>query len=166
MKGAISRAHELVTSNPNAIIRSNSRTRPIPMSPPHHSGGNLERYRGKVDIVVSGVGTGGTINRRRPSAEVKKARCEDDRTGTGGQPGTVGRRAGTAQKSKASARARASHSRSQSDRRDHHYSNETALETARARGARGRHSGWHLLGRAIAGCAGSGRATAKMRAKP
>src|SRR5476651_773145 len=62
MKGAIARAHELVALNPNAVIPQQFEN---PANPEIHRKTTAEEIwndtAGKVDILISGVGTGGTI---------------------------------------------------------------------------------------------------------
>jgi len=62
MKGAIARAHELVATHPGAVIPQQFEN---PANPEIHRQTTAEEIwndtNGKVDIVISGVGTGGTI---------------------------------------------------------------------------------------------------------
>src|SRR5476651_2600909 len=62
MKGAIARAHELVADHPGAVIPQQFEN---PANPEIHRTTTAEEIwndtEGKVDIVISGVGTGGTI---------------------------------------------------------------------------------------------------------
>src|SRR3954470_5060849 len=62
MKGAIARAHELVAEHPGAVIPQQFEN---PANPEVHRRTTAEEIwndtNGKVDIVISGVGTGGTI---------------------------------------------------------------------------------------------------------
>ena len=62
MKGAIARAHELVAQHPGAVIPQQFEN---PANPEIHRTTTAEEIwndtDGKVDIVISGIGTGGTI---------------------------------------------------------------------------------------------------------
>src|ERR1700759_3541243 len=72
MKGAIARAHELVSTIPDAVIPQQFET---PANPDIHRRTTAEEIwndtDGKVDILISAVGTGGTIT---GCVEVIKAR--------------------------------------------------------------------------------------------
>ena len=95
MKGAIARP----TNSPHhsgrdhsAAIRKPGQPRD---SPQDHRRGNLERHRGHVDILISGIGTGGTITgvgqvikKREPSFYVVAVEPEEPPPVlSGGQPG-------------------------------------------------------------------------------
>ena len=95
MKGAIARAHELVASHPGAVIPQQFEN---PANPEIHRQTTAEEIwndtNGKVDIVISGVGTGGTITGvgqvlkpRKPSLRVIAVEPEDSPVLSGGQPG-------------------------------------------------------------------------------
>jgi cysteine synthase len=95
MKGAIARAHELVADNPGAVIPQQFEN---PANPEIHRGTTAEEIwndtDGKVDIVISGVGTGGTITgvgqvlkARKPSVQMIALEPEDSPVLSGGQPG-------------------------------------------------------------------------------
>ncbi len=95
MKGAIARAHELVASIPNAVVPQQFDN---PANPEIHRSTTAEEIwndtAGKVDIVVSGVGTGGTITgvgqvlkARKPSVKMIALEPEDSPVLSGGQPG-------------------------------------------------------------------------------
>jgi len=62
MKGAIAKAQEIVASNPDAILPQQFEN---PANPDVHRRTTAEEIwndtEGKVDVVISGVGTGGTI---------------------------------------------------------------------------------------------------------
>jgi cysteine synthase A len=95
MKGAILRAQELVASLPNAVIPQQFDN---PANPDIHRSTTAEEIwndtDGKVDIVISGVGTGGTITgvgqvlkAKKPSVKMIALEPEDSPVLSGGQPG-------------------------------------------------------------------------------
>lgn len=95
MKGAIARAHELVAEYPGAVIPQQFEN---PANPEIHRMTTAEEIwndtEGKVDIVISGVGTGGTITgigqvlkQRKPSVRMVALEPEDSPVLSGGAPG-------------------------------------------------------------------------------
>lgn len=95
MKGAIARAHELVADNPGAVIPQQFEN---PANPEIHRKTTAEEIwndtEGKVDIVISGVGTGGTITgvgqvlkARKSSVKMIALEPEDSPVLSGGAPG-------------------------------------------------------------------------------
>ena len=95
MKGAIARAHELVALLPGAVIPQQFEN---PANPDVHRRTTAEEIwndtEGKVDIVISGVGTGGTITgvgqvlkARKPSVKMIALEPEDSPVLSGGQAG-------------------------------------------------------------------------------
>jgi cysteine synthase A len=95
MKGAIARAHELVADHPGAVIPQQFEN---PANPEIHRQTTAEEIwndtKGKVDIVISGVGTGGTITgvgqvlkQRKPSVKMIALEPEDSPVLSGGPPG-------------------------------------------------------------------------------
>jgi cysteine synthase A len=95
MSGAIARAEELVKEIPNSIIPQQFKN---PANPEIHRRTTAEEIwkdcEGKVDAVVSGVGTGGTITgvgevlkKRNPNLKMIAVEPEDSPVLSGGQPG-------------------------------------------------------------------------------
>jgi len=95
MKGAIARAEELVKEFPDALIPQQFQN---PANPAIHRVTTAEEIwadtAGKVDVVVSGVGTGGTITgigevlkARKPSLRIVAVEPEDSPVLSGGAAG-------------------------------------------------------------------------------
>jgi len=95
MKGAIRRAEELLAKLPNAFIPQQFKN---PANPEIHRKTTAEEIwrdtDGKVDILISGVGTGGTltgvaevIKARKPSFKAIAVEPEDSPVLSGGLPG-------------------------------------------------------------------------------
>lgn len=95
MKGAISKARELANNNPNAYMPNQFAN---PANPEIHRRTTAEEIwndtGGQVDILVSGVGTGGTITgvsevikSRKPSFQAVAVEPVDSPVLSGGQPG-------------------------------------------------------------------------------
>ena len=95
MKGAIRKAEELATTTPNAFIPQQFKN---PANPEIHRNTTAEEIwrdtDGKVDILISGVGTGGTltgvgevIKPRKPDFKVIAVEPEDSPVLSGGLPG-------------------------------------------------------------------------------
>jgi len=95
MKGSIAKAQEIVSSDPNAIMPQQFEN---PANPDIHRRTTAEEIwndtDGKVDAVVSGVGTGGTISgigqvlkARKPGVKIVAVEPEDSPVLSGGQPG-------------------------------------------------------------------------------
>jgi len=95
MKGAIARAHEILESTPGAVMPQQFEN---PANPDVHRRTTAEEIwrdtDGKVDVVVSGVGTGGTITgvgqvlkQRKPSIRIIALEPQDSPVLSGGQPG-------------------------------------------------------------------------------
>src|SRR5258706_3254450 len=95
MKGAIAKAQELLAETPNAVIPQQFEN---PANPEIHRCTTAEEIwndtSGEVDIIVSGVGTGGTITgvgqvlkHRRPGLRMVAAEPEESPVLSGGQPG-------------------------------------------------------------------------------
>jgi len=95
MRGAVARAQELAKEIPNAVIPQQFEN---PANPEIHVRTTAEEIwndtQGKVDAVVSGVGTGGTITgigkalkQRKPSLRMIAVEPEDSAVLSGHQPG-------------------------------------------------------------------------------
>jgi len=95
MKGAIAKANEIVASTPGAIMPQQFEN---PANPDIHRRTTAEEIwndtKGEVDIVVSGVGTGGTITGigqvlkpRKPGLRMVAVEPEDSPVLSGGAPG-------------------------------------------------------------------------------
>jgi cysteine synthase A len=95
MSGAIARAEELLKEIPNAVIPQQFKS---PANPEIHRRTTAEEIwkdcEGKVDAIVSGVGTGGTITgvgevlkKRNPNLKMIAVEPEDSPVLSGGQPG-------------------------------------------------------------------------------
>ncbi len=95
MKGAIAKANEIVVATPGAVIPQQFEN---PANPDIHRRTTAEEIwndtDGTVDIVISGVGTGGTITgvgqvlkARKPSVRMIAVEPEDSPVLSGGSPG-------------------------------------------------------------------------------
>jgi cysteine synthase A len=95
MRGAIARAEELKTSIPDAVIPQQFEN---PANPEIHRRTTAEEIwndtEGAVDIIVSGIGTGGTITgvgqvlkKRKPGLQMVAVEPADSPVLSGGQPG-------------------------------------------------------------------------------
>ncbi len=95
MRGAVARAQELAKEIPNSIIPQQFEN---PANPAIHVRTTAEEIwndtQGKVDVVISGVGTGGTITgvgralkHRKPSVRMVAIEPEDSAVLSGRQPG-------------------------------------------------------------------------------
>ncbi len=95
MKGAIARAEQLVEELPGAVMPQQFQN---PANPAIHRATTAEEIwndtAGKVDIIVSGVGTGGTITGvgevllpRKPELKLIAVEPEDSPVLSGGEPG-------------------------------------------------------------------------------
>ena len=95
MKGAVARANELAKEIPNSIIPQQFEN---PANPAVHRRTTAEEIwndtNGKVDVVISGVGTGGTITgvgsvlkKRKPSVRMVAVEPEDSAILSGRPPG-------------------------------------------------------------------------------
>jgi cysteine synthase len=95
MKGAIAKAHEILDATPGAVMPQQFEN---PANPEIHRRTTAEEIwndtNGEVDIVVAGVGTGGTITgvgevlkARKPSVRMVAVEPEDSPVLSGGAPG-------------------------------------------------------------------------------
>jgi cysteine synthase A len=95
MKGAVAKAEELVKELPHAVIPQQFKN---PANPAIHRTTTAEEIwndtHGAVDVVVSGVGTGGTITgvgqvlkAKKPGVRIVAVEPEDSPVLSGGQPG-------------------------------------------------------------------------------
>jgi cysteine synthase A len=95
MKGAVARAQEMVDKNPKAIMPQQFEN---PANPNVHRQTTAEEIwrdtDGQVDVIVSGVGTGGTLTglgealkQRKPSLKMIAVEPEDSPVLSGGDPG-------------------------------------------------------------------------------
>jgi cysteine synthase len=95
MKGSIAKAQEIVAADPNAIMPQQFEN---PANPDIHRRTTAEEIwndtEGKVDVVISGIGTGGTITgvgqvlkAKKPGVWIVAVEPEDSPVLSGGQPG-------------------------------------------------------------------------------
>jgi cysteine synthase A len=95
MKGAIAKAQEIIAATPGAVMPQQFEN---PANPDIHRRTTAEEIwndtDGKVDVVISGVGTGGTISgvgevlkARKPSVKMIALEPEDSPVLSGGAPG-------------------------------------------------------------------------------
>jgi len=95
MRGAIERAEEIVTENPNALMVQQFKNESNPEI--HRRTTAEEIWRdtdGKVDVFITGVGTGGTITgtgqvlkAKKPGVKIIAVEPEDSPVLSGGKPG-------------------------------------------------------------------------------
>jgi cysteine synthase A len=95
MRGAIERAEEIVAGNPNALMLQQFKN---PANPEIHRRTTAQEIwndtGGKVDVFITGVGTGGTITgvaqvlkQKKPGVKIIAVEPEDSPVLSGGKPG-------------------------------------------------------------------------------
>ena len=95
MRGALARANEILKTTPHAVMPQQFEN---PANPDIHRRTTAEEIwndtQGGVDVLISGVGTGGTITgvgqvlkARKPSVKIIAVEPEDSAVLSGGQPG-------------------------------------------------------------------------------
>jgi cysteine synthase A len=95
MRGAIEKAEEILASNPKAVLLQQFKN---PANPLIHRNTTAEEIwndtNGTVDVVIAGVGTGGTITgiaevlkQRKPDVKIIAVEPEDSPVLSGGTPG-------------------------------------------------------------------------------
>ena len=95
MKGALARADEMLKEIPGSVMPQQFEN---PANPEIHRGTTAEEIwvdtAGKVDVVISGVGTGGTLTgvgsvlkQKKPSVRIVAVEPEDSPVISGGKPG-------------------------------------------------------------------------------
>ena len=92
INGAIARAKELLETLPDAVIPNQFGN---PANPLIHERTTAEEIwadtEGRVDVIVSGVGTGGTLTGCARVLQAEEAGAQDDRGRADGEPGALGR---------------------------------------------------------------------------
>lgn len=95
MRGAIEKAEEILASNPKALMLQQFKNLANPLIHRHTTAEEIwNDTQGKVDIVIAGVGTGGTLTgiaqvlkARKPGIKIIAVEPEDSPVLSGGKPG-------------------------------------------------------------------------------
>lgn len=95
MRGAIEKAEEIVSNNKNAIILQQFKNPSNPVMHHHTTANEIwNDTEGKVDIFITGVGTGGTLTgvaevlkKHNPNIKIVAVEPEDSPVLSGGNPG-------------------------------------------------------------------------------
>ena len=148
MPAAVARAEEMAKTMPNAVIPAQFDN---PANPLVHELTTAEEIwndtKGNVDVLVIGVGTGGTLTGCGRVLKPQEARSQDHRRRTDNQPHPVRRPARPAQDPRHRRRLHSLDPGYEADRRGRHRSERSRSRNVAHAGARRRHPGRHLDGR-------------------
>ncbi len=145
MPAAVERANELAKTIPGAVIPGQFDN---PANPLVHEKTTAEEIwndtGGKVDAIVIGVGTGGTLTGVARALKPRKPEPQDHRRGADHQPGAFGQAARSAQDPGHRRRLHSVDPRHRPDRRDRHRVERAGLRGLASRRQGGRHPRRHL----------------------